>query len=174
MLLVTAGSLGAQRINDAIFTVLPELLEACEIIHVTGAPDEGRANEHRLKLGDEQRARYRVYGYLEDMPAAMVAADLAISRAGASTLGELPAAALPAILVPGEYEGWSQAPNAEYLQSEGAALMLRNDELPRLNATAMELLHDDSRLAQMREAMRRLARPNAARDAAAIVWEAAA
>jgi len=174
VLLVTAGSLGAQRINDAVFRALPELLAACEIIHVTGAPDEAGANEHRAKLNDEQRARYRVYGYLEDMPAAMVAADLAISRAGASTLGELPAAGLPAILVPGEYEGWSQAPNAEYLRSEGAALMLRNNDLPRLAATAIDLLRVGPRLAQMREAMRRLARPDAARDAAALVWEAAA
>jgi UDP-N-acetylglucosamine--N-acetylmuramyl-(pentapeptide) pyrophosphoryl-undecaprenol N-acetylglucosamine transferase len=174
LLLVTAGSQGAQRINDAIFAALPELLAAGEIIHVTGVAGEARANEQRAKLNDEQRARYRVRGYLEDMPAAMIAADLAISRAGASTLGELPAANLPAILVPGEYEGWSQAPNAEYLQSEGAAVMLRNNELPRLAGTALELLRDDARLAQMRDAMRQLAHPNAARDAAAIVWEVAA
>ena len=58
--------------------------------------------------------------------------------------------------------------------SEGAALMLRNNDLPRLAATAIDLLRVGPRLAQMREAMRRLARPDAARDAAALVWEAAA
>ncbi len=174
VLLVTAGSLGARRINEAIFHALPRLLESCEIVHITGEGDADIARGHRSRLATDQQRRYRVYHYLDDMPAAMAAADLAISRAGASTLGELPAAGLAAILVPGEYEGWSQAPNAEYLQSEGAALMLRNIELSRLAETAMELLRDEAQRAQMREAMRRLARPDAARDAAAIVWEAAA
>ena len=174
VLLVTAGSLGARKINDAIAASLPELIERCEIVHVTGAADEARAEEQRATLTPEQQARYHVRGYLEDMPAAMVAADLVVSRAGASTLGELPAAGAPAILVPGEYEGWSQAPNAEYLQAAGAALMLRNAELDRLGQTIQSLLADDARLEQMRVAMRALARPDAARDLAQILWEEAA
>ena len=113
-------------------------------------------------------------GYLDEMPAAMVAADLVVSRAGASTLGELPAAGVPAILVPGEYEGWSQAPNAAYLQAAGAALMLRNAELDRLSDTILTLLADDARLSRMATAMRSLARPDAARDLAQILWEEAA
>jgi UDP-N-acetylglucosamine--N-acetylmuramyl-(pentapeptide) pyrophosphoryl-undecaprenol N-acetylglucosamine transferase len=104
----------------------------------------------------------------------MVAADLVVSRAGASTLGELPAAGAPAILVPGEYEGWSQAPNAEHLQTAGAALMLRNAELDRLGETTIGLLADGARLERMRVAMRALARPDAARDLAQILWEVAA
>src|SRR3954451_20965905 len=102
------------------------------------------------------------------MPAAMLAVDLAISRAGASTLGELPAAGLPAILVPGEYEGWSQAPNAEFLQSEGAALVLRNDQLDSLAAVVRGLFADKDKLLQMSEAMRSLSRPDAAADLARI------
>lgn len=174
VLLVTAGSLGARRINDAAFAALPELLERCVVLHVTGAADETAANERRARLRAEQQARYVVRGYVAEMPAAMVAADLVVSRAGASTLGELPAAGAPAVLVPGEYEGWSQAPNAEYLQSQGAAVMLRNSELDRLAGTVLELLGDDARLEDMRAAMRRLARPDAARELARILEEAAA
>jgi UDP-N-acetylglucosamine--N-acetylmuramyl-(pentapeptide) pyrophosphoryl-undecaprenol N-acetylglucosamine transferase len=174
VLLVTAGSLGARKINDAIAASLPDLLDRCEIVHVTGAADEARTQEQRATLTPEQQARYHVRGYLDDMPAAMVAADLVVSRAGASTLGELPAAGAPAILVPGEYEGWSQAPNAEHLQAAGAALMLRNAELDRMGETIQALLADDARLQRMSVAMRALARPDAARDLAQILWEEAA
>lgn len=174
MLLVTAGSLGARKINDAVAAALAELLAVCELVHVTGADDEARASEQRTRLTEEQQRRYHAYRYLDAMPAAMSAADLVVSRAGASTLGELPAAGVPAILVPGEYEGWSQSPNAEYLQSEGAAVVLRNDQLDRLGATVRELLADGPRLDGMRQAMRSLARPDAARDLARILREEAA
>jgi UDP-N-acetylglucosamine--N-acetylmuramyl-(pentapeptide) pyrophosphoryl-undecaprenol N-acetylglucosamine transferase len=174
VLLVTAGSLGARKINDAIWAALPQLLERCDVLHVTGLADEAAANEQRARLTPERQARYRVHGYLDEMPAALIAADVVVARSGASTLGELPAAGTPGVLVPGEYEGWSQAPNAEFLQAEGAAVMLRNSELERLAATVLELLADDARLASMRAAATRLARPDAARDLAHVLMEAAA
>ena len=174
VLLVTGASLGARTINEAIVRSLPALLERCHIVHVTGAADEAWASEQRAKLDAAQQARYDVRGYLDDMPAALVAADLVVSRAGASTLGELPAAGAASIVVPGEYEGWSQAPNAEFLQAQGAAVMLKNDELDGLGALIIELLNDEARLAGMRDAARALARPNAARDLARMLVEAAA
>lgn len=172
VLLVTAGSLGARKINEAIAASLPRLLERAVVLHVTGAADEAWANERRTGLTPDEQARYIVRGYLDDMPAAMVAADLVVSRSGASSLGELPAAGAPSILVPGEYEGWSQAPNAEYLQAEGAAVMLRNAELGRLGDIVIALLADDARLATMRDAAHSLARPNAARDLARVLIDA--
>jgi UDP-N-acetylglucosamine--N-acetylmuramyl-(pentapeptide) pyrophosphoryl-undecaprenol N-acetylglucosamine transferase len=174
VLLVTAGSLGARKINEAVIAALPQLLDRCVLLHVTGAADEAWALDQRARLSPAQQERYHVRGYTEDMPAAMIAADLVVCRAGASSLGELPAAGAPAILVPGEYEGWSQAPNAEFLQSEGAAVTLRNAELDRLAATAIDLLADGERLAAMSRAMRALARPNAARDIARMLVEVAA
>jgi UDP-N-acetylglucosamine--N-acetylmuramyl-(pentapeptide) pyrophosphoryl-undecaprenol N-acetylglucosamine transferase len=174
VILVTGASLGARAINRAVVAALPQLLERAYVVHVTGGADREWAHGERAKLPDEQRQRYTVYGYLDDMPAAMAAADLVVSRAGASTLGELPAAGAPAILIPGEYEGWSQAPNAEYLQSRGAAVMLPNSDLARLGSTVIELLSDSKRLAHMREASRALARPGAARDLAQMIVEAAA
>jgi UDP-N-acetylglucosamine--N-acetylmuramyl-(pentapeptide) pyrophosphoryl-undecaprenol N-acetylglucosamine transferase len=174
VLLVAAGSLGARKINDAIWQALPPLLERCHVLHVTGTADEGTARERRGHLTPEQQARYDVHGYMDDMPTALIAADLVVGRSGASTLGELPAAGVASVLIPGEYEGWSQAPNAEFLQAEGAAVMLRNSELDRLHVTLHELLDHDPRLARMAAAAKRLARPDAARDLARVVMEAAA
>ena len=174
VLLVTTGRLGARKINDAIWSSLPLLLERCDVLHVTGLADEASANERRGLLSAEQRARYHVRGYIDEMPAALIAADVVVARSGASTLGELPAAGTPGVLVPGEYEGWSQAPNAEFLQAAGAAVMLRNSELNQLATTVLDLLADDARLASMRVAAKRLARPDAARDLAHVLMEAAA
>lgn len=174
VVLVTGASLGARAINEATVGALAGLLPRAHVVHLTGAADETWVNERRDALDAPLRERYHVRGYVDDMPAAMIAADVVVSRSGASTLGELPAAGTPAILVPGEYEGWSQAPNAEFLQSQGAAVMLRNAELDRLGRTIAELLDDAPRRERMARAMRSLARPNAARDLARTLIEVAA
>ena len=89
-------------------------------------------------------------------------------------LGELPAAGAASVLIPGEYEGWSQEPNARYLEEVGASVMLRNAELERLADVVEALLDDEARLGAMRAAARSLARRDAARDIANILIEVAA
>jgi UDP-N-acetylglucosamine--N-acetylmuramyl-(pentapeptide) pyrophosphoryl-undecaprenol N-acetylglucosamine transferase len=174
VVLVTGASLGARRINEAVYAALPRLLGDAHVVHIAGEEHEPAARAQREALPPGARERYHVYGFLEDMPAAMHAADLVVSRAGASVLGELPAASVPAVLVPGEYEGWSQAPNAEYLCDQGAAVMLRNDELDRLPDVVSELLDDAPRRQRMAAAARALARPDAARDLARLLMREAA
>jgi UDP-N-acetylglucosamine--N-acetylmuramyl-(pentapeptide) pyrophosphoryl-undecaprenol N-acetylglucosamine transferase len=175
VVLVTGASQGAQRINEAVLNQLDRLLEAAHVVHLAGVGGEDAAMARRDALPAALRDRYHVYGYLDDMAAAMAAADLAVMRAGASVLGELPAAALPAILVPGEYEGGhNQWPNARFLESEGAAVTLANADLDSLSAVVTELLADEAKLKSMREASRRLARPDAAGRIASIVREVAA
>lgn len=174
VLLVTAGSLGARRINETIVSALPRLLARCRILHLTGAADEAWVLEQRAKLTPDEQARYVVQGFTSDMPAAMIAADIVVGRSGASVLGELPAAGAAAVLIPGEYEGWSQAPNAEFLRDAGAAVVVPNSELDRLADTILSLLADDEWLARMRGAAKSLARPDAARDLARVLIEVAA
>ena len=171
MLLIAAGSLGARAINDAVIASLPRLLKRAVVLHMTGSGDEERALEARTRLSPEAQKRYLVRAYIDDMPAAMHAADLVVCRSGASTLGELPAAGAAAILIPGQYEGWSQAPNAEYLQAHDAALILGDRDLGDL---VLQLLDDPARLESMRAAARALARPGAAVDIARVLQEVAA
>jgi UDP-N-acetylglucosamine--N-acetylmuramyl-(pentapeptide) pyrophosphoryl-undecaprenol N-acetylglucosamine transferase len=174
VLLVTGASQGARRLNEAIAAQLEDLLAACHILHLTGRADEGRMRERRKALPANLRGRYHVLGYTEDMAGAMAAADLALARAGASTLGELPAAALPAILVPGVYEGWDQSPNARYLEEHGVAVVLSNERLDELTPLVQELFSDSQRLDAMRAASRALAKPDAAAKIAQLILEAAA
>ena len=134
MLLVTGASQGARSINRAVAEQLDALLEVCVVLHLTGRADEAELRSKRDALPEGRRDRYHVLGYLDDMSSAMAAADLAVMRSGASVLGEPPAAGLPAILVPGEYEGGhNQRDNARYLQEQDAAVVLENEQLDKLS-----------------------------------------
>lgn len=171
VLLIYGGSRGARPINLAVAQGLPEFLRRASLIHICGqAGDEAILRERASGLPEDLRARYRLYPYLhQEMPDALAAADVAICRAGASTLGELPAVGLPAILVPYPYV--HQEENANFLVRHGAAVQVPNarlrDPSGRPDATALlqaldEILETPSRLAQMAQSARRLARPQAA------------
>jgi len=174
VLFVTGASSGAHSINKAVAADLPGLLELCEVVHLSGHADEPWLAEVRNSLPRTLKARYHLHGYMhEDTPWAMAAADLALCRSGASTLGELPAVGLPAVLVPYPYAGGHQKLNARYLEKHGAALILEDDRLDDMLPTVGGLLHDETRLRSMREAARRLARPDAARRIARILLDLA-
>jgi len=175
VLLVTGASQGARSINRAVAQHLDRLLDGCLVLHLTGRADEAELRARRDALPAATRGRYYVFGFLDDMAGAMAAADLAVMRSGASVLGELPAAGLPAILVPGVYAaGHNQRDNAQFLADQGAAVVLENEQLDRLNTVVRELLADEAHHRSMAEAMRKLARPNAAKDIARMLEEVAA
>ena len=173
VLLVSGASQGARRLNEAVAAQLDELLDVGHLVHLTGRATEAEARNQADTLPEAKRERYHVFGYLEEMADAMAAADLAVLRAGASVLGELPAAGLPAVLVPGVYEGWDQRPNARYLEEQGAAVVLEQDRLEELAETVRGLFSDDARRRAMGEAARRLAQPEAAARIARMLREAA-
>lgn len=163
VLLVVGGSRGAQGLNDIVVSNLEALLALAHVVHVTGTLDWDRVSAARARLDAAGQARYHAYAYLHELPAALVAADLAISRAGASTLGEFPAAGLPSILVPYPYAWRYQKVNADYLATRGAALRVDEADLAaRVVALVSELLGAPARLEAMRAAASALAIPDAA------------
>jgi UDP-N-acetylglucosamine--N-acetylmuramyl-(pentapeptide) pyrophosphoryl-undecaprenol N-acetylglucosamine transferase len=174
VLLVFGGSRGARSINRSLLDALPELLPHCQIVHVTGQTDWRAVEEDVQKavtsgrLPEGLRERYHAHAYLHDMVHALVAADLVVARAGAATLGEFPAARLPAVLVPYPHAGQHQDANAQYLARRGGALIVTDAELPaRLKPTLLDLLAHPDRLQAMAAAMAALGRPDAARNIAA-------
>jgi len=171
-LLVSGGSLGAHSLNQLVADNLPVLLDLCQIIHLSGAADFDGLHRHSDALPEVARRRYHLHAYLPDMPSAVAAADLAFMRAGASTLGELPLAGLPAVLVPGEFS--DQAANASFLADHGAATILPESRLAEAVPLIRALLQDEARLSAMSQAMRSLAHPNAADRIAEMLMEIAA
>jgi UDP-N-acetylglucosamine--N-acetylmuramyl-(pentapeptide) pyrophosphoryl-undecaprenol N-acetylglucosamine transferase len=170
VLFVAGASQGAHSINRAIAGNLRSLLELCEVVHVSGLADEAWLAGLAKQLPAKLRSRYHLFGYLhQEFALAAAAADLALCRAGASVLGELPAVGLPAVLVPYPYAGAHQRLNARYLADNGAAVILDDGDLGSMLSIVGSLLHDSARLDAMRLASRRLARPEAARNIARLI-----
>ncbi|MBN2472178.1 MAG: UDP-N-acetylglucosamine--N-acetylmuramyl-(pentapeptide) pyrophosphoryl-undecaprenol N-acetylglucosamine transferase [Anaerolineae bacterium] len=174
-LLVTGGSSGARTINRALLRILPDLLadDTLQVLHLTGTLDWAAVQAAREALPAATQARYHAVDYLhEGMGLAYAAADLVVSRAGASTLGELPAFGLPAVLVPYPYAWRYQKVNADFLAARGAAIWLEDERMAaELLPLLQDLLADSDRLAGMAARMRALARPDGARNIARMLLQ---
>jgi len=163
VLLVFGGSQGSRSINQAIWSALPHLLPQAQIVHVVGVRDWPLLAEHMPVLPESLSRRYHPVDYLHDeMALALATADLAVARAGASTLAEFPIARLPSVLVPLPISGGHQFPNAQKLADCGGAVIIRDEALseellPILN----ELLADENRRLQMGADAAALAVPQA-------------
>lgn len=167
------GSLGSRSINTAVSGALEQILPVAHVVHVTGR--QGISSQQsavsQSLMADSGAARYHPYEYLDaaGMADALAAADLAICRAGAATMAELPIVGTPAILIPGEFS--AQEGNARLLAGHGAALVIPDRELTsaRLAHATLALLYDKPRLAAMAAACRALAQRDAAGQVAALV-----
>ncbi|MDY6846806.1 MAG: UDP-N-acetylglucosamine--N-acetylmuramyl-(pentapeptide) pyrophosphoryl-undecaprenol N-acetylglucosamine transferase [Chloroflexota bacterium] len=169
-LAIAGGSKGARSINMAVLDILPQLLEKMQVVHLTGHLDWEVVDEAAKKLPKDLSKRYQVFPYLHEMGAALAAADLILSRAGASILGEYPLFGLPAILVPYPYAWRYQKVNASYLADYGAAEILADEKLPEeLYDRIVDLIFDHQTLSRMRKAMESLATSDAAKKIAMMV-----
>jgi UDP-N-acetylglucosamine--N-acetylmuramyl-(pentapeptide) pyrophosphoryl-undecaprenol N-acetylglucosamine transferase len=162
-LLITGGSKGARSINMAVLQHLTELLGVAQIIHITGSLDWNVVEKAAQELPAQLKSRYHAMPYLHEMGAALAAADLVLSRAGASTLGEYPLFGLPSVLVPYPYAWRYQKVNADFLANRNAAVILQDEALKdKLLSVLKGLLLDKNKLEAMRAVAKKLSYPNAA------------
>ena len=166
MLLVFGGSLGARHLNEGVIALKDELLarEGLHVVHSTGKElyDEVVS---ALDLTEAQAARWDVRPYIDNMGEALAAADLVLSRAGASSIAEIAALAVPSMLVPYPLATADhQTTNARYLVDAGAATMLADDAIdtPAFSEGLLALVDGSDTRAQMRERARGLAQDQAA------------
>ena len=177
LLLVFGGSLGAAHVNEAVCRLKGELLsrEGLTVVHSTGA-DGFDEIVSALALTEGERGRWRVVPYISNMGEALAAADLVVSRAGASSIAEIAALAVPSVLVPYPHATADhQTTNARFLVDAGAAVLVEDSRLdePVFSETLFGLLDDPARRAEMRRNARGLAQASAA-EALADQVEAAA
>ncbi len=176
-LLVTGGSQGARRINDAVTAAAPTLAQGgVQVLHATGAKnadDVRRALAANGLSGTEPP--YVAVPYVDRMDLAYAAADLVLCRAGAMTVAELTAAGLPAVYVPLPIGNGEQRLNAVGAVDAGGGLLVADADLTAawVNAQLLPLLRDADRLATMAKAAASQGRPDAAERLADIVVEAA-
>ncbi|HOZ38350.1 MAG TPA: undecaprenyldiphospho-muramoylpentapeptide beta-N-acetylglucosaminyltransferase [Anaerolineaceae bacterium] len=170
VILFTGGSSGARSINKAVITILKDLLKHYQVIHLTGHLDWETVRAATSNLPQT----YQAFPYLHEMGAAYAAADLVVSRAGASVLGEYPFFGLPAILVPYPYAWRYQKVNADYLVEREAAILLEDQYLQtQLFAQVEMLVQDKARLQHMQRSMKALSQPQAAERIAHLLYEMA-
>ena len=169
MLLVFGGSLGARHINEAIAGMKDELLDRSDlhVVHITGPKEFDRVSAE-LALTPEQQKRWHVLGYQDRMGENLAAADAIVSRAGATSLAEISALAIPALLVPYPHATEDhQTTNAQAYVGAGCAFMMPDADLAGEEfKEKVRTLIDD---AEVRASMTEAARAQKTADAAAVL-----
>jgi len=166
-ILITGGSQGAMKLNQAVWSALDELCRRFEeVIHVAGRQGSEGVVQHA-------RARYTGMAFSDDMPALMARADLVVSRAGVGTIAEATAVGLPLILVPGTFGGGHQEENAVAMVEAGAAVRLGDAELTGASLIAAINALDDEKLLAMAKASGVAGRRDAAKRVLAVLHEVA-
>lgn len=177
LLLVFGGSLGARHINSAVSALKDRLLavEGLHVVHISG-PKEYETTLENLALSPEEERRWTVMPYQDRMAETLHAADCVISRAGATSLAEISALGLPALLVPFPYATEDhQTTNARAYVESGAADMIADAELDseRFADKLLTLVSDPCLRASMSEAAARFETQDAASKLADVVVGAA-
>jgi len=155
VLAVFGGLAGARALNEFAAETYGRSGPSA-VLHIAGERDFAAL---RPKV---ERNDYLLLATATDFGDALAVADLAISRAG-GTVWELAATGIPSILVPYPHATSDhQALNARYFEEGGGAVVVRQDDLARVPPLVEELLGDRERLRAMSEAMKALAKPDAA------------
>ena len=148
-ILSCGGSMGAEKINEAIIKLMtsytskhPEILH----LHATGSIEYASTLEAYKKAGLDKFENIRLVEYIYDMPKQMAAADLVINRAGAMTLSELAILSKTSLLIPSpNVTDNHQYKNAHELESANAAALIEEKDLTEINLlnTVNELLFEE-------------------------------
>jgi len=173
-ILITGASQGARSINEGIVRALESWRDRdWTVIHLTGEKNYEQVKSSADVLLKGSRLDYRCLGFLRNMEDAYAACDLAVCRAGATTLAEITARGIPSILIPYPYSAEGhQEKNAAWFQQKGAGVMILDSEVnEKLAVTIAELIDDEAALAGMAEKCRALGRPDALNEIVNVILE---
>lgn len=171
LIVVTGGGLGARRINEAVARDIDSLMAHTNVILISGKNQYDAVRE----ITPDDTEHYKLLPFVSEGMAQMLgAADIVVTRAGATTILELAALAKPTILVPNAYlTGGHQLKNAAVYAENGAVCVLDEEELEKnihlLSEKVAEMLADTNGMRQMGERFSEFARPDAAKDMAQLI-----
>lgn len=173
LIVVTGGGLGARTINRAVVSIAPQLVEQASIYHITGTATFEEVMAHAPELIDYQIVPFVSTG----MAPVLAAADIVVSRVGATTMQELAALAKPVVMVPNPYlTAGHQLKNARVYEEAQAAVTIDEEELEKsplaLRRALEELLSDAAKRKALGKALHAFARPDAALDMATLIVSA--
>jgi UDP-N-acetylglucosamine--N-acetylmuramyl-(pentapeptide) pyrophosphoryl-undecaprenol N-acetylglucosamine transferase len=183
ILFVTGGGNGAQRLNEAVAGVLPELLEEFHdlaVVQAVGRQHEAQVKKlNEAKLTTEQQGRVIVKGYIEDLYRYSGAADVIIMRAGATNLAEFAIQGKACLVVPNpQLTGAHQTKNAQYLAKQHAVEVVEEAQLKQdptiLKQRIKDLLTNERKQIELATSIAKLAHISAAHDLAVLLLEQAA
>ncbi len=175
LIVITGGGLGATRINNVVIEVLPKLLQHVSVVLISGSAQYDELNS----LTPSNSNRFQLHAFVSDGMAELLgAADIVVARAGATTILELAALAKPTILIPnGKLTGGHQLKNARVYSDAHAVIIVDEDRMLEdptvLSHAVLELIGDDKKRAELAKNVAEFARPNATRDMARMIIDAA-
>jgi len=177
MLLVFGGSLGARHLNNAIVGLKDSLLAEKNlfVVQISG-PNEYETVREALALSPQAEKRWLLFAYQNRMGDVLAAADVVVSRAGATSLAEISARRLPALLIPFPFATEDhQTTNAQAFVSEGAAFMVADDALEgeSFRENLFRMLREGDLRQQMSDAQARFKTESASSLLADVVIDAA-
>ena len=177
VLLVFGGSRGARHLNEATVRLYPRLMDIpdLEVVHVAGRDEAPAVRAALAEVAGGPAGGYNVLDYLDEMGAALAAADLVVARAGATSIAEITALGRPSVLVPYPYATDDhQTRNARGVVEAGAGMLVADADLDGTDYgdAVTGLLLDGQRRDRMAAAARMLGRPDAADRVARLATEA--
>ncbi|MEQ9286170.1 MAG: undecaprenyldiphospho-muramoylpentapeptide beta-N-acetylglucosaminyltransferase [Cyclobacteriaceae bacterium] len=166
VLMVLGGSLGARTLNESIVSNIDQLItKGVQVLWQTG---KFYYDEMLDRTRDKEMTGIKVMAFLKEMDLAYAAADVVISRAGALSISELCLTGKPVVFVPSPNVAEDhQTKNAEALVSKDAAIMVKDSQArEQLVSTALGLINDEQRKETLSANIKKMGRPNAAKDIA--------
>lgn len=176
-ILILGGSQGAQRINDVVLVILPEILKEFELIHQTGTKNfKSIKKEAEVILPGAPRKDYHIFPFLQEnqLRHAYAAADLIIGRAGSGMIFEIAALGKPSILIPlPEAAQNHQLKNAySFAQNESTIIIEKTNFTPHFFLERIKFLFSHpNQMEKMSKAAKEFSKPRAAKIIAAYIVE---
>ena len=177
--MVTGGSQGAEHINLAIKEILPDLLKFTSVLLIAGRMHYANMldlKEYETWEDGELKSNFRMLEFSGEMFKLFGAADVVVSRAGASTMTELSSMAKAVIMVPNQkLPGYHQVKNAETYAKEDAAIVVSDEKMNKdpqvLLKEIKKLIKDKKKREKLGENLKNFSKDNAAKNLADIVLD---